>query len=134
MTTSSINQKQPKFDSPTGRVPKTRVAMFDCWKGEHEIFLQGDFPGAESDDLSVVFHEDLLTVTSVDPQDPRTTDSMTVRPIKSEFQRGRWQRSFRVHEEINAAQIKATFENAVLTVVMPIVQPPAPRNIPVSIF
>jgi HSP20 family molecular chaperone IbpA len=131
MTSSSINQKQPQLDSPAGRVPNTRVAMFDCWKGEHEIFLQGDFLGAESDDLSVVFHEDVLTVTSIDPQDPRTTDLMTTRPIKSEVQRGRWQRSFRVHEEINAAEIKATFENAVLT---PIVQPPAPRNIPVIQF
>ncbi|MGB1816003.1 MAG: Hsp20/alpha crystallin family protein [Rubripirellula sp.] len=52
--------------------------------------------------------------------------------LRREFEPGTRERSFRMNEDINTDGIKASFENGVLTVVLPIVQPVAPRQIPVS--
>jgi HSP20 family molecular chaperone IbpA len=79
-----------------------------------------------------VFYQDELTFTRRDSWKPTTAETLTAQTMKCEFQREKWERTFQVHEEIKEAEIKAIFENAVLTAIMAIVQPSAPRPNPCS--
>lgn len=127
MNTSAVNLQQKKIDKSSAREPRPKVALFDCWQTDTEIVLSGDFPGVSSDKLEIEFHEQILTIKGSSAND---NGSETL--VRSEFEGKSLERSFRVHEEINADGIEASFDNAVLTVVLPIVQPIAPRRIAIS--
>lgn len=127
MTTSTVNMQQQRLDKSVAREQRPKVALFDCWETDAEIVLSGDFPGLHSDELSIEFHDHVLTVRGA-----HSTNACNGKLRRSEFDRGSLERSFRVNEEINSDGIKASYDNGALTVVLPIVQPVAPRRIPVS--
>ena len=127
MTTSASNIQQQPFVASYPRDQGPTAARFDCWKTDTTIVLSGDFPGIKSDQFSIEFHDQVLTITA--EHDPSHGFR---KALKSEFAPKSLERSFRIHEEIHADGIKATYDNAVLTVVLPIVQPIAPHQIPVS--
>lgn len=106
---------------------RAEVALFDCWETEKEIVLAGDFPGMKPQDIEIEFHEQVLSIRSA-----RAGGSADGKMLRREFEPGTRERSYRMNEDINTDGIKASFENGVLTVVLPIVQPVAPRQIPVS--
>jgi HSP20 family molecular chaperone IbpA len=128
MTTSAVNIQQQRHDESVARERRAKAALFDCWQTDTEIVLSGDFPGVNSDELSIEFHDHVLTIRGASD-----TNAGYGKLMRSEFDPGSFERSFRVHEEINSDGIKAAYDNAVLTVVLPIVQPVAPRRIPVSV-
>jgi len=127
MTTSALNEPQQQLDDSLARKHRPTVAMFDCWQTDTEIVLSGDFPGVNANELSVEFHDQVLTIKGANGR-----EGGYGRLVRSEFERRPLERSFRVHEEINGDGIEASLDNAVLTVVLPIVQPIAPRRIPIS--
>ncbi len=127
MNTSAVNVQQQKNDKSAATEQRPKVALFDCWQTDTEIVLSGDFPGVNSDKIDIEFHEQILTIKG-----SSANDNGSEKLVRSEFERKSLERSFRVHEEINADGIEASFDNAVLTVVLPIVQPIAPRRIPIS--
>lgn len=124
MSHSTLNQTHRQ--SASTRVP-TRVAQFDCWKNAREVVLQGDFPGVERRDLVIEFHEGTLNISgsAKAASDPGTS-------LLREFDRIPPERAFKFHEEIDADRIKASFKDAVLTLVLPFVQPSKPKRIPVT--
>jgi HSP20 family protein len=124
MTTSTLNQRNrqsEKTRTPSG------VAHFDCWKNATEVVLQGDFPGIDPPNLVIEFHEGTLSISGSAKDVPAAGASLL-----HEFDRSPRERSFKLHEEIDADRIKASFQDAVLTLVLPIVQPAQPRRIPVT--
>lgn len=124
MTYSTLHQthRQPA----SNRVP-ARVVYFDCWKNSKEVVLQGDFPGIERRDLVIEFHEGTLSISS-----SAKATSVAGTSRFREFDRIASERSFKFHEEIDADRIKASFKDAVLTLVLPFVQPAEPKRIPVT--
>ena len=127
MTTSTKNRRQQPADHSDASEPRPKLARFDCWKTDGAIILSGDFPGVHADQLNIEFHDQVLRIIGAS-----ATGHDFGRAVKSEFARRSLERSFRIYEEINADEIKATYNNGVLTVELPIVQPMAPRQIPVS--
>ncbi len=127
MNTSTVNVQQQRIDKSAAREQRPKVALFDCWQTDTEIVLSGDFHGANSDTIDTEFHEQILTIKGAS-----AVDNGSEKLVRSEFERKSLGRSLRAHEEINADGIEASFANAVLTVVLPIVQPIAPRRIPIS--
>ena len=124
MTNSTLHKthRQPA----SNRVP-ARVAHFDCWKNAKEVVLQGDFPGIERRDRVIEFHEGTLNISSI-----AKATSVAGTSRFREFDRIASERSFKFHEEIDADRIKASFKDAVLTLVLPFVQPAEPKRIPVT--
>jgi HSP20 family protein len=124
MTYTKLHQTHR--EPASNRVPP-RVAHFDCWKNAKEVVLQGDFPGIERRDLVIEFHEGTLNISS-----SAKATSVAGTSRFREFERIASERSFKFHEEIDADRIKASFKDAVLTLVLPFVQPAEPKRIPVT--
>lgn len=124
MTASTTHQPEPQ--SSAKRAP-SRVAQFDCWKNATEVVLQGDFPGIDPADLVIEFHEGTLSVSGSAKASTTAGECLI-----NEFHHLTQERSFKLHEDIDAEGIKASFDNAVLTLVLPVVQPAEPRRVPVT--
>lgn len=124
MSNSTLNQTHRQAAST--RVP-ARVANFDCWKNATEVVLQGDLPGIEPRDLVIEFHEGTLNISG----SPKTASVAGTSRLR-EFDRMAAERSIKIHEEIDVDRIKASFKDAVLTLVLPFVRPAQPKRIPVT--
>ena len=127
MSKSALYEQECQRSDSRPMDQRAESALFDCWETDKEIVLAGDFPGMKPQDIEIEFHDQVLSIRSA-----RAADSAVGKMLRREFEPGTRERSFRMNEDINTDGIKASFENGVLTVVLPIVQPVAPRQIPVS--
>lgn len=126
-STSILNKRERSCSGGMCDKHPTTVALFDCWQTDKEMVISGDFPGASGNDFDIDFHDQLLTIRCAVENTEGDGEL-----LRSEFKHVGFERSFHIGEDVEADAIRATYEDAVLTVVLPIVQPAVPRKIAVS--
>lgn len=102
------------LDWPFGR--ETAFAQADLSETEDAWELQIDLPGLDKEDVSVDYANGVVTIAG-----ERTDEREDKRKgyYLSERTYGSFQRSFRVPDGVKAEEIKARFDNGVLTVELP---------------
>ena len=94
----------------------------------YEIVLMA--PGLNKSDFNISLNDNLLTI-SYEKQETKTEEKENF--IKREFSAQSFKRSFTVNEATNMDDVKATYENGLLTVTLPKVEVEAKvKNIPIN--
>ncbi len=92
----------------------------DVSETDKEVRLKAELPGVSDKDIEVSLDDDVLTIRAEKRQE-RREEREGVHVSERAF--GTFQRSVRLPFPVNADQVKAGFENGVLTVTLPKTQP-----------
>ena len=116
-----------RFFSDTVR-PVLRPAM-DVVENEKEYGIRIDLPGLKSEDVKVEVEDGLLTVSG---EVGDTIEKEGDRYHYRERSYGKFQRSVRLPNSVDANNVEATFENGVLNVILPKLPQAQPKQITVK--
>lgn len=95
-------------------------------KSETGFQIQLAIPGIPKENVKVEIHEDQLVITATNPnQEPKTNF------VRYEFDYTNFKRSFRLPKNVDTVNLKAAFEQGVLTIDLPLKQPET-RNIEIQ--
>ena len=92
----------------------------DVSETDKEVRIKAELPGVTEKDIDVSLDDDVLTIRAEKRQE-RREEREGVHVSERAF--GTFQRSIRLPFSVNADQVKAGFENGVLTVTLPKAQP-----------
>jgi len=114
-------------------LPETSAA----WVPPVDIFEQADgirilaeIPGVNPSDVTISVEGNVLTIQGAKQQ---VAEEKTERVHRYERTYGAFERSFTLPPTVDASNIKATYENDVLTVTLPKVEKAKPRQIQVEV-
>jgi HSP20 family protein len=95
--------------------PKVNVVAYD-----DRVNIEAEIAGYSRDDIEVQVEEGLLSITgkTSSRNDTDTTDD-TGTHILRELKRGSFSRSFRLSDELDSANIEASFKDGILTIDIP---------------
>ncbi len=94
---------------------KTLVPAIDIIEKADHYEMIADIPGAKEDTIDVTVNRDLLTITA--EADISYPEGMTAN--YTEYGPCRYQRTFRILDDIDRENIKAHYRNGVLTLSIP---------------
>ncbi len=92
----------------------------DISEDEHSIFIEADMPGIKKEDIKVSMDSDLLSITAERTQSEEEKKKGFHRVERSW---GCLSRSFTIGENVNTEKIEAKYDNGVLKVVIPKIEP-----------
>ena len=114
-TFNHIPATSPVRSRPAANVKETKT----------EFLLELAVPGFSKGDIAINIEKEVLTVSS--KKEALTNESETAK--RTEFDYTDFKRSFRLDDTVDVANIKAAFENGILTITLPKKAEVAPRNI-----
>jgi len=85
-------------------------------ENKDEFIIELLVPGIQKNDLSIDVEDNLLTIKY---QSDNQSKSKEVNYIKFGFKKGAFNKEFRLPENIHYSKISASFENGILSVVLP---------------
>ena len=88
----------------------------DIYETTEGSILKVELAGVEKEDVSVEVKDNVLTLSGERLLDPEVKDEQYYRKERT-F--GKFQRSFTLQESVKPDQVKASFKNGVLTIVVP---------------
>lgn len=91
-------------------------AMVNIRETADQYELQLLAPGLNKEDFKIDVDKNLLTISFEHKEESKETDQKWIR---QEFKMSSFKRSFSLNEKIDAAAIKATYENGILNVSLP---------------
>jgi HSP20 family protein len=92
------------------------MPRLDVSETEQEIQIAAEMPGVEEKDIEVILAEDVLTIRG----ERRAEEDKTARDFHLvERSQGSFVRSLRLPFSADASQVKASFQNGVLTIAVP---------------
>jgi HSP20 family molecular chaperone IbpA len=101
----------------------------DIFENEREIILVADMPGVAADDMTIEFHNGLLTIAG----NVRPWENAEESDILVEFEIGRYARRFRLPEAVDHEKIDARYTDGALRLTLPKLESSLPRNIEVKV-
>ena len=101
----------------------------DLSETENKYEIIAEIPGMKKEEIRVAFDNGVLTLNGERKIDAEKKDKNYHR---MERLYGRFERSFRLPEEVKTDQIKASYQDGVLTVEIPKSEKPKPKSIDVS--
>ena len=105
------------------------VVPVDLWETKDAYHLRADVPGVTPDELEINATSDSISISGeVKGQADVTEDGW----LRQERRVGKFQRAFTVPVAIDPSKVEATFENGVLSLVMPKAENTKPRTIKVN--
>ena len=107
-------KKDPLYGKNVSRLMKT-----DVRETEKTYELDIDLPGFKKDEIQIELKDGYLTVSAAKGLDEDDKDKETGKYIRRERYTGSCQRSFYVGEDVKQEDIKAKFENGILSLSVP---------------
>ncbi|HEV8670014.1 MAG TPA: Hsp20/alpha crystallin family protein [Candidatus Limnocylindria bacterium] len=113
----------------TGLAAGQVAVPVDLWETKDAYHLRADLPGVSSEQLEINATSDSLSISGeVKSQTDVTEDGW----LRQERRVGKFQRAFTLPVAIDPTKVEATFENGVLTLVLPKAENTKPRTIKVN--
>jgi len=107
----------------------TLTVPVDLWDTTDAYQLRADLPGVTADDLEINATTDSISISGeVKGQADVTEDGW----LRQERRVGKFQRAFTLPVAIDPAKVEATFQNGVLSLVLPKAESTKPRTIKVN--
>ena len=114
--------------------PDTAVASWvppvDVLEEKDGIRILAELPGMKPEDVQISIENNVLTINGIKQQQ---TEKKTEQVRRYERTYGTFARTFTLPATVDAANIKATYENGVLTVTLPKVEQAKPRQIQIEV-
>lgn len=102
----------------------------DVVEDKDGIKIVTELPGVQRDDVKLSLENNLLTIRGEKKQ---VVEQQADKVHRYERTYGTFERMFSLPSTVDADRVQATFENGVLTVILPKVERARPREIPVKI-
>jgi len=102
----------------------------DVIEDKDGIKIVAELPGVQRDDVKLSLENDILTIRGEKKQ---VVEEKADKIHRYERTYGTFQRVFSLPNTVDGDRVQATFENGVLTVILPKVERARPREIPVKI-
>jgi HSP20 family protein len=112
-----------------GTATNSTLAL-DVYETDQAYMVYAALPGANADNISVNLHEGVLTVAG---EIAAPTPAENARLHMQERTFGKFSRSLRMPQQIDANNVEAAFENGVLVLTLPKTPEAQPRQIPVRV-
>jgi HSP20 family protein len=109
--------------SPTGYLPVDIVDQGNAFQ------VKAAVPGFKPEEVEVTYHDGLLSISA---QRKQESESKRGNYLRQELSVGNYTRSVQLPGDIKASDIKATFENGVLTIDLPKSPTVQPVKIPIG--
>ena len=100
----------------------------DVHESDQNYTISAAIPGVNADAVNLSFHDGVLTIAGEVPQATHENS----RALMLERNYGKFQRSIRLPQTVDASAIDANIENGVLTLTLPKTPEAQPRQIPVK--
>jgi len=105
------------------------VVPVDLWETKDAYHLRADLPGVTPDELEINATSDSISISGeVKGQADVTEDGW----LRQERRVGKFQRAFSLPVAVDPSKVEATFENGVLSLVLPKAESTKPRTIKVN--
>ncbi len=101
----------------------------DVFEDDKVVKIVAEIPGVRSEDVKLSLENNVLTIRGEKRQE---AEERNERVHRYERSYGTFERTFVLPNTIDPDQIKATYENGVLTATLPKVEKARPREIPVQ--
>jgi HSP20 family protein len=115
----------PAFPRPFGEEP-----YIDLSETEDRLILRAEIPGVKPEDLDISVSDDTLTLRGEARQET-VTDEEGYRSNERGF--GYFSRTLRLPCKVKIEDVKATYKDGLLSVVMPKCEPETPREIKIKV-
>ncbi len=109
--------RRPPMAQWPGEKEELRMDM-DVHETDDAITIKCDMPGMKKDDIEVSLRGNLLTIKGTRKVEEETKDEKG-RIVRKERRFGSFSRSFTVPQKVKPEDIKTSYENGVLTIVIP---------------
>jgi len=107
--------KTKECSTPAKVAERTFHPRVDISETDNALILTADMPGVAEDSVDITLHKGVLTIEA--EREAPTFEG--VNPAYVESVAGRYQRKFKVTEDIERDAIEATLKNGVLRVTLP---------------
>jgi len=125
------NQLDRIFHGAPSRMPSgVWNPPVDIYETGDAYVLHADLPGLKKEDIEVQVVENQIAIRGTRKREYQAEEKGFSRYERAE---GRFERSFRIKEGIDASKVEAKFENGVLTVMLPKPETAKPRQIEVKV-
>lgn len=113
------------FLSRWGYFPAT-----ESFRENGNLVIRAELPGVDPSEINVTLTGDTLTVSG-EKKHSRESDENNV--YSREISHGRFQRSFRLPEGVKSDDVKASFQNGVLELKVPVPESEKPRQVRIEV-
>jgi HSP20 family protein len=127
---------QRLVESPLGEIARgvqfQRVwnPALDLYEDKDNVFVKAEVPGLKKEDIDVSLEDGVLTISGERKSEQKSDDAETHR---SERFVGRFNRSLTLPSEVKADEVKASYQDGILTVTLPKAEAAKPKQIEVKI-
>jgi len=97
------------FGSDSGFFPRV-----DILETEKDLKINVELPGLKREEVKLVVENGLLNISGKREKETESKDELNV--LRSEIYHGSFNRSFRLSDEYDSENIKAEFENGILSI------------------
>ena len=97
----------------------------DLMENEKEYIVEADLPGYDKNNIEIRFENSLLTITA---QQNEITEEKSDSYIQRERRQGSFSRTITIPNNVNSDDIRASFKDGVLKVVLPKETPSKPKG------
>lgn len=109
---------EPRYSQSTA----TGLMKTDIKENDHDYEMKVDLPGFKKEDLKLQLKDGYLNISASHNENKDEKDK-SGKVVRQERYTGSMQRSFYVGEDVKQGDINAKFENGVLTLTIPKVEP-----------
>ena len=121
-----IDRLAEQFGAGTRAAPRT-VPM-DAYRRGDQLLVHLDLPGVEPNSVDLTAERNVLTITAERRFEPQEADEVLV----AERPQGRFTRQLLLGENLDVDKIEASYQNGVLTLVIPVAEQAKPRRIEIT--
>ncbi len=120
------------FGQALGTTPMALwVPAVDVRETDNEIQVTAELPGLKLEDVSVTVENGVLTISGEKKQEIQEgKEDASYHVFERRY--GRFERSFTLPRTVNADQVKARFQDGVLTVILPKAEQAKPRRVQIE--
>lgn len=119
------------FEGPSGESSLTTWApAVDIFETEHELVVKADLPDVDPKDLDIRVENNVLTIRGERKFEKKVSEENYLRVERAY---GAFARSFSLANTVNSENIKADYQNGVLTLTIPKREEAKPKQIRVNV-
>ena len=121
------------FDHSLGPVSRTPgfsrwTPALDVYQDKDQFTVVAELPGLKKEDIELSLQDGILTISGERKQEKKSEEG-----YRNERFFGRFQRSVTLPTSVDGSNVKATYEDGVLKVVLPKAEEAKPKKIDVSV-
>lgn len=107
------------------------VPPMDVTERDKEYVVKTELPGVKKDDIDITMQNGLLTITAESKEESEEKEKGRV--IRQERRYGKYVRHLRLDTDVDEGNVKASYEDGMLELVLPKVEAVQPKKIEVEV-